>query len=63
MPQTSRITLYEMYECKKNETKLIKCLYDKSTSNFLGTQKELAYIVLNGDAMECFFPYGYNEMK
>ena len=52
-----------MYECKKNETKLVKCLYDKSTGNFLGARKELACIVLHGDAMECFFSYDYNEKK
>ena len=53
----------EMDECKRNETKLIKCLYDKMTGDFLGLQKELAYIVLRGGAMECFFPYGYNTKK
>ena len=53
----------EMYECKKNEAKLIKCLYDQTTNNCLGLRKELAYIVLCGDSMECFFSYGYNEKK
>ena len=53
----------EMYECKKNEAKLIKCLYDQTTDNSLELRKELAYIVLCGDSMECFFSYGYNEKK
>ena len=38
-------------------------LHDQTTGDFLGLQKELAYIVLHGDAMECFFSYGYNEKK
>ena len=53
----------EMYECKKNEAKLIKCLYDQTTDNSLELRKELAYIALCGDSMECFFSYGYNEKK
>ena len=53
----------EMDECKGNETKLIKCLYDKMTGDFLGLRKELAYIVLRDGAMECFFLYGYNTKK
>ena len=51
----------ETYQCKKNETKLIKCLYDKTTGDFLCLRKELAYIVLRGDATECFFSYGYKK--
>ena len=30
-------------------------------NKFLGLRKELAYIVLRGDDMECFFSYGFNE--
>ena len=36
-------------------------LYDQVINKFLGLQKELAYIVLRGDDMECFFSYGFNE--
>ena len=53
----------ETYESKKNETKLIRSMYDQTTGDFLGLWKELAYIVLHGDVMECFFSYGYNEKK
>ena len=35
----------------------------KRTVTFLGLWKELAYIVLRGGAMECFFSNGYNEKK
>ena len=60
---TNKAADIETYERKKNETKLIRCIYDQTTDNFLGSRKELAYIVLRGDAMECFFSYDYNEKK
>ena len=53
----------ETYECQKNETKWIKCLYDQAIGDFLGLRNDLAYIVLRGDDNECFFSYGYNEKK
>ena len=53
----------ETYECQKNETKLIKCLYDQATGDFLGLRNDLAYIALRGDDNECFFSHGYNEKK
>ena len=36
----------ETHECKKNETKLIRCIYDQTTGDFLELQKELAYNML-----------------
>ena len=48
---------------KKNEAKLISCLYDQATGEFLGLRIQLVYIVLGGDDMECFFSYGYIEKK
>ena len=32
----------ETYECKKNEVKLIVCMYDQATGELLGLQKQLA---------------------
>ena len=32
----------ETYECKKNEVKLIICMFDQATGEFLGLQKQLA---------------------
>ena len=32
----------ETYECKKNETNFIRCIYDQTTGVFLGLRKELA---------------------
>ena len=32
----------ETYECKKNETKLIRCIDDQTTVDFVGLRKELA---------------------
>ena len=47
----------------KNEVKLVVCLYDIATGEFLGLQKRLAYIILRGDKEECFFSYGYSEKR
>ena len=49
--------------CKTYETKLISSLHYQTTDEFLGLSKKLAYIVLHGDDMECFFSYGFNEKK
>ena len=51
------------YVCEKNEVKLIFSLYNQATGEFLGLDKQLAYIILRGDDMKCFFSYGYNEKK
>ena len=51
------------YDCKKDEVKLVTCLYDKSTGQFNGLKLQLAYIVLRGDREEVFFSYGVNEKK
>ena len=32
----------ETYECKKNEVKIIICMFDQATGEFLGLQKQLA---------------------
>ena len=37
------------YSCKENEVKLHTCLYDLTTGEFKGLQKELAFIILRGD--------------
>ena len=53
----------EMYDCKKNEAKRISCLYDQLTAEVLGLSKQMAYIVLRGDDIECFFSYCFSEKK
>ena len=42
----------EGYDCKKDQVKLIICLFDKSTGQFNGLRLQLAYIVLRGDLEE-----------
>ena len=49
--------------CEKNEVKLIVCLYDQATGDFLGLDKQHAHIILRGDNIEFFFGYGYNDKK
>ena len=51
------------YVCKKNEGRLITCLYDKSTGEFQGIKLSLAYIILRGDSEEAFFSYGVDTKK
>ena len=51
------------YSCKKNKVKLIVCLYNKSTGEFLGLDLQLAYIIIQGDMEESFFSYEYNDKK
>ena len=51
------------YVCKKNEDKLIVCLYNKSTGEFQGLSFQLAYIILRGDKEKSFFSYGVNNKK
>ena len=51
------------YNCKKDKVKLITCLYDKSTGEFLGLKLQVAYIILRRDAEESFFSYGYSDKK
>ena len=53
----------ETYVFEKNEVKLIVCLHGQVTREFLGFDKQLVYIILRGDDMECFFSYGCNEKK
>ena len=38
-------------------------MYDQTNGDLLGLGKELAYIMLRGDAMEWVLSYGYNEKK
>ena len=49
--------------CEKNGVKLIVCMYDQATGEFLGLDNQLAYIILRGHKMECFFSYEYNDKK
>ena len=51
------------YYCKKDEIKLVTCIYDKSTEQFNGLKLQLSYMVLRGDKEESFFSYVVNEKK
>ena len=53
----------DVYVCKKNEVKLMTCLYEMSTGKFQGIKLSLAYIILRGDIEELFFSYGVNPDK
>ena len=48
---------------KKNEVKLITCLYNKSSGEFQCIKLSLAYIILRGDRDELFFSYGVDNKK
>ena len=49
------------YVCENYEVKPIAYLYDQSTSEFLGLNLQLVYILLRGDIEESFFSYGYMD--
>lgn len=51
------------YYCKKDEIKLVTCIYDKSTGQFHGLKLQLSYMVLRGVKEESFFSYVVNEKK
>ena len=53
----------DKYDCKKDEVKLVTCIYDKSTGQFNSLKLQLAYIVLQGGKEESFLSYGVNEKK
>lgn len=42
------------YNCKKDKVKLVPCLCDKSSGEFLELKLQLAYITLHGDVEESF---------
>ena len=60
---TNQLQNIDEYNCKKCEVKLITCLYDKSIGEFLGFKLQLAHKILQRDAEESFFSYGYSDKK
>ena len=53
----------ENYVCLQNEVKLLSCVYEIETGKFKGIRKQMAFIVLRGDADETFLSYGFDKLK
>ena len=51
------------YVCLQNEVKLLSCVYEIETGQFKGIRKQMAFIVLRGDADETFLSYGFDKLK
>ena len=51
------------YVCLQNEVKLLSCVYEIETGKFKGIRKQMAFIVLRGDADETFLSYGFDKLK
>ena len=51
----------DAYDCKPNEVKILRTLYDLQTDKFLGVKQCVALITVRDDKNEQFFDYGYNE--
>ena len=48
-------------DCKPNEVKILRTLYDLRTGKFLGVKQCVALITVRDDDNEQFFDYGYDE--
>ena len=51
------------YVCLQNEVKLLSCVYEIETGQFKGIRKQMAFIVLRGDADETFLSNGFDKLK
>ena len=51
------------YVCLQNEVKLLSCVYEIETGKFKGIRKQMAFVVLRGDADETFLSYGFDKLK
>ena len=51
------------YVCLQNEVKLLSCVYEIETGQFKGIRKQMAFIVLRGDADETFLSYGFDKIR
>ena len=48
-------------DCKPNEVKIMRTLYDLQTGKFLGVKQCVALITVRDDDNKQFFDYGYDE--
>ena len=53
----------DQYVCEDNEVKLLTCLHNIQTGEFLGLKNEIAFIVLRGDERQVFLSYGFDSEK
>ena len=63
MPAKNNPEIFDEYECKQNEVKLLSPLYDINNSTYLGLDTLLAFIMVSSDPDLTSFLYGYNESK
>ena len=60
MPLAHQPKDIESYECKEDEVKILRALYDKETGKFLGIAECIAQITVRHDDDEQFFDYGFD---
>ena len=63
IPANVSPTDIDNYFFGENEVILNILLYNTKTGPFRGVKKWLAFIMIEGVRMKCFFLYGYNEEK
>ena len=63
IPANVSPTDIDNYVFGENEVILNILLYNTKTGPFRGVKKCLAFIMIEGVRMKCFFLYGYNEEK
>ena len=61
MPLAQQPDDVDGYDCKPNEVKILRTLYDLQTGKFLGVKQCVALITVRDDDNEQFFDYGYHE--
>lgn len=49
------------YQCKPDQCKLFKTLFDLQAGELKGLETTLAFIMIRGDENEVFFSYGYDK--
>ena len=63
IPANASPTDIDNYVLGENEVILNIPLYNTKTGPFRGVKKWLAFIMIEGIWMKCFFLYGHNEEK
>ena len=60
MPLAHQPKDIKSYECKEDEVKILRALYDKGTGKFLGIEECIAQITVRDDDDKQFFDYGFD---